>query len=323
MAPLRGSDQDLLVKAAWLYYVHGQGQEQVAKALHLSRTKVTRLLSHARESGIVKISVEHETVETLALADWIASRYGVENCILTPPLPEDPAPSAAIEAINRQSVGMAAANVLMRRCLSNRPMTIGVGAGRTVARVIDSIVNLTKSDLTALSLIGTTHRDEGISSYSLALLLSDAVGGKARTLPTPIYMGSPASRQALERDPVIAELLQATAQTDINILSCGPAKGDSSFSMRAGLTEEDGVILEKADVACELAGFFLKADGSFAETPLNDRRIGVSFETLKATDNIVVASGTHKAEPLKAVMAAGIAKTIVIDNALAGQLARR
>ncbi len=323
MAPLRGSDQDLLVKAAWLYYVHGQGQEQVAKALHLSRTKVTRLLSHARESGIVKISVEHETVETLALADWIASRYGVENCILTPPLPEDPAPSAAIEAINRQSVGMAAANVLMRRCLSNRPMTIGIGAGRTVARVIDSIVNLTKSDLTALSLIGTTHRDEGISSYSLALLLSDVVGGKARTLPTPIYMGASASRQALERDPVIAELLQATAQTDINILSCGPAKVDSSFSMRAGLTEKDGAILGKADVACELAGFFLKADGALAETPLNDRRIGVSFDALKAADNIVVASGAHKAEPLKAVMAAGIAKTIVIDNALAGQLARR
>ena len=47
------------VRAAWLYHVAGNTQEQTADLLGTSRVKVNRLLAEAREAGIVKISIEH------------------------------------------------------------------------------------------------------------------------------------------------------------------------------------------------------------------------------------------------------------------------
>ena len=41
------------VRAAWLYYVEGLTQEQIAEALGLSRIKVIRMLAAARSEGLV------------------------------------------------------------------------------------------------------------------------------------------------------------------------------------------------------------------------------------------------------------------------------
>ena len=53
------TESDQLVRAAWLYYIGGNTQEQTAEILGVSRVKVARLLAEAREAGIVKISIEH------------------------------------------------------------------------------------------------------------------------------------------------------------------------------------------------------------------------------------------------------------------------
>lgn len=323
MSRPKNDDQDLIVRAAWQYYVHGRGQELVAKSLDLSRTKVTRLLQQARESGIVKISLEHETVETLALGDWIAQRFGVESCVLTPPLPGDPEPSPTIEELSRQAVGIAAANLIARRCLNSKEIAIGLGAGRTVERVIESIANVSKSDLAALALVGTTHRDDGHSSYTLALRLAETTGGTATPLPVPLYMGSAETRAVVEADPTIQTLLAATARTDLNLLSCSAITFESAFAQRTGLTEGDCAALAAAGGVCEIAGLILDARGLPIDSALNRRRVGVSFEALRKAENIVVASGERKVGPLRAVLAAGLARTIVIDHAIAAELAKK
>ena len=46
------------VRAAWLYYVEGLTQEQIAEALGLSRIKVIRMLAAARSEGLVKIRID-------------------------------------------------------------------------------------------------------------------------------------------------------------------------------------------------------------------------------------------------------------------------
>ena len=56
----RGS-VDLKVKAAWLYYVEGLTQEQVARHLNVSRLKVLRMLAACGQEGIVKISIESKS----------------------------------------------------------------------------------------------------------------------------------------------------------------------------------------------------------------------------------------------------------------------
>ncbi|TIV92658.1 MAG: sugar-binding transcriptional regulator, partial [Mesorhizobium sp.] len=48
--------EQLIHKAAWLYYAHGLRQDEVASQLNISRASVAMYLRKARETGIVNIS---------------------------------------------------------------------------------------------------------------------------------------------------------------------------------------------------------------------------------------------------------------------------
>ena len=50
----------LLARIAWMYYIQGLTQEEIARKLDFSRTKVTRLLAQAREEGVVEINISRE-----------------------------------------------------------------------------------------------------------------------------------------------------------------------------------------------------------------------------------------------------------------------
>ena len=52
-------DMRLMIKVCDLYYNHNVSQQQIAGMLSLSRPTVSRVLSSAREKGIVQISVSN------------------------------------------------------------------------------------------------------------------------------------------------------------------------------------------------------------------------------------------------------------------------
>lgn len=323
MARPKSGDDDLGVLAAWLYYVHGLGQEQVARRLNLSRTKVTRLLAQARDTGLVKISVEHEMAETLALSDWISQRYGVEECVLTPPLEAQSSEPELAERLGRESVGIAASNYLSRILLSTPDMILGVAGGRTIARMADAMRQLSKSDCLVVAMIGASSIDDGVSSYSVALQLAATIGCPARTLPLPSHVGSPQTRQALEQDPVLRAMLDKGETAALNLLSCGGVQPGGTFFRLAGIGASEVENAIRAGAVSEIGGFLLAADGSLVDCALNERRVGISFEALKRGTNVIIASGARKTEPLKAVMKAGLARTIIIDQEIAQALARK
>lgn len=306
--------------AAWLYYVHNMGQEQVARALHLSRTKVTRLLSNARESGLVKITLDHELAETLALSDWIAARYGIERCILSPPTNVKLENSELSEQIGRQAVGMVAANILHRRVSNEGAITIGVGGGRTLGRVADNIRRLSETGVKVVSLTGTASTDDGSSAYSVALNMADILGGRAMTMPVPLYLGSPETQAHLAADPLVRDVLELGEKADLKLLGCGTVGPDSNFSRVTKISKDDLDHALQAGAVCEIGGLLLNEDGTLTDTPLNRCRMGVSDAALRTGDTVVIAAGIRKVRPLKAAIRAGYARTIIVDHEIATQL---
>jgi DNA-binding transcriptional regulator LsrR (DeoR family) len=51
---------DLAARAAWLYYVAGDTQQEIARKLKISRPAAQRLVAIALERGIVKVQVHHK-----------------------------------------------------------------------------------------------------------------------------------------------------------------------------------------------------------------------------------------------------------------------
>ncbi|HHH49779.1 MAG TPA: sugar-binding transcriptional regulator, partial [Saprospiraceae bacterium] len=71
---------NLATKAAWLSYIGGYTQSQVAKRLNISTAKANRLISLAHDNNLVKIFVEGDTVECVALEEQIRQKFALKSC---------------------------------------------------------------------------------------------------------------------------------------------------------------------------------------------------------------------------------------------------
>src|SRR5690606_42091599 len=73
----RPADQ-IVHKAAWLYYTHGLRQDEVAQRLDISRASVALYLRRAREAGIVSISTSTKLFRHERFARQIEDFYGLD-----------------------------------------------------------------------------------------------------------------------------------------------------------------------------------------------------------------------------------------------------
>ena len=82
----------LASRAAWLAYVGGFRQEDIATRLGISRVKVNRLIALAHRQGFIRVFVEGNALECVALEDQIADRFGLSLCQVVPSIGDDDLP---------------------------------------------------------------------------------------------------------------------------------------------------------------------------------------------------------------------------------------
>lgn len=99
--PIRANDQ-IIHKAAWLYYTHGLRQDEVAQRLEISRASIAMYLRKAREMGIVTITTSTELFSDDVLARELEDAAGLTSVWI---VPEDrQAIDPAVEMPDRKSV---------------------------------------------------------------------------------------------------------------------------------------------------------------------------------------------------------------------------
>mgnify|MGYP006171563951 CR=1 FL=1 len=81
-------EHSLAIRAAWLHYVGGLRQAEVAKRLGVPSVKAHRLIARAVAEGAVKVSIEGEIIECIELETALSARFGLETCEVAPDLEE-------------------------------------------------------------------------------------------------------------------------------------------------------------------------------------------------------------------------------------------
>ncbi len=88
--PKQENKLDLAAQAAWLYYVSGNTQEEIAAKLNLSRPGAQRLIALAMDEGLVKVRINHPIAECMMLARQLRSRFDLTLCDVVPTDPGGP-----------------------------------------------------------------------------------------------------------------------------------------------------------------------------------------------------------------------------------------
>ena len=317
-------DSEQIVRAAWLYHVAGNTQEQTADLLGISRVKVNRLLAEARESGIVKISIEHRFARMAEVEESIRRHYNLSFCRSTPPLmsyapgrKKSPPSRAKLEAespIARRAVGIVAADLLRERLQADENCVIGVGWGRTIAEVPIHLVGLTKPRAKFVSAMGSLTRTSAANLFEVVYQFAERTGGEGHFLPVPFIANSIADRQIFMSQRIFKETLALAEQASFFLATFGPCDEHSLLFKHRYLSGVELQDLKRTGAVCDCMGKFFDAEGKVVSSDLNQRTLAVDIEHLYEREVILLCAGREKLQAVKGLLRAGFVKGLIIDG---------
>jgi deoxyribonucleoside regulator len=293
----------LLVRVAELYYVEERSQQAVADQLGISRSQVSRLLSEARDIGIVEIRIHHEPPAHAALEAAVAQRF----------------PDLGVTVVDERDRGAAlrvmgdrAARIVERALKPGG--TLALTHGSTVFEVVRAIRTDQLPNLRIRQMAGFEVRNPLDNGWQLIRLCVDRLGGGYRYLHAPLLVSSAELHRALMADPDNLAVMDAARAADVAVIGIGSLDPNLSSLTRAGhLTQEQLTSARERGSIGALNGYHYDLDGKLIDE-LNQRIVGLSPpELMGIRVRVGVAGGAEKAPGVIGAIRAGWINHLVTD----------
>ena len=305
-------DANLAARAAWLHYIGGLTQSEVAKKLGLNNLKAHRLINKAQREGLVKFHIEGEISECIELENLICKQFQLDACEVIPEYDDDELPLRAL--------GHGGAQFLRREMVSSHNKSIGVGHGRTLAACVDNLPVKGKPDVQFVSLLGGLSRNFSANPHDVIHRLSHRTGATAFVMPVPFLANTHQDLQVLMQQHGITEVLQLARQTDLKIVGIGTNELHSSL-VETGMivTSELDEVVEAGGVG-EMLGYFFSDKGEVVESDLSRRTISPSIDDLSDTRIVAIAGGRSKVTAIRSVLKSHLLSGLITDERTAREL---
>ena len=75
-------DDELILKAAWYYYIENMTQQAIASKLEISRMKVIRLLDVARETGVIQFRISPDLGKHLPVEQALREKWDLKDVLI-------------------------------------------------------------------------------------------------------------------------------------------------------------------------------------------------------------------------------------------------
>jgi DNA-binding transcriptional regulator LsrR (DeoR family) len=306
-------EQQLLVKAARLYYEEDRSQYQIAETLGVSRSSVSRMLTAARERGIVQIRINDPAGRDLDLEGELVARFGLRDCrVAESPAGDRPLPR----------VGDLGARWLLDNLHSGQ--RVGVSWGRTVQAVVQHIPDDSALDVEVLPLVGGLSAvDSAITGEELVRDLAGRLGGRFQRLHAPALLTSKAGRDVLLAEPSIGDTLEQSRRAHVAVVGIGSfGVGSSATLVKAlELTPDEAAQFEGSGPVGDFCARYFDAEGKPVPGPVDDRVLGVTLADLAGISLVAgVAAGTEKTRGTLGALRTGVLDILICDRALARAL---
>lgn len=313
--PQGGQDLGLAIRAAWLSYIGGYTQGQIAERLGVSPVKVHRLIATAHQAGLVKVFVEGEPAECIALEDQLMHRFGLTRCMVVPGLDT---PDGSIIG-----VGTAGAQFLSRYLDQNPQAVIGVGHGRTLAALADRMPRLARPEVKIVSMIGSLTRRAATNPFDMVHRLAERTGGEGHFMPVPFVADSIADKAVLMAQKIVRDVVAMARRTELVLVGIGELGAEAHMLRTGTVTQDEYDDLRAAGAVGDLFGQFLDEDGRPVASEINSRTLGIRLEDLRGRDVVAIAGGAAKSDAILAVLRSGIPTGLITDEPAARRIVSR
>jgi len=308
----RDIEHSSAIRAAWLHYVGGLRQAEVAKRLGVPSVKAHRLIQRAVSEGAVKVSIEGEIVECIELEQRLCQQYDLSTCEVAPDLEEDGLPL--------RTLGAAGADWLRRWIENGEEQTIGISHGRTLSAAVQAMPRLSVPDQRFVSLLGGLTRSFAANPHDVMHLLAEKTGAQAYVMPVPFFANSVDDREVLLAQRGVSEVLQIAEAAPLKLVGIGSADYSAQLVL-AGLIEPEEIAAISGEGGVgEMLGHFFDRDGKELDTPLTNRTIAVSLTDGREDRIFAIAGGPDKIDAIRAVLNSGRISGLITDERTAKAL---
>lgn len=292
-------DNDFLTATARLCYIDRIPQQEVARMLGVSQAKVSRMLTLARQRGIVQISVNEYEPRCPQLEKQLKKYFNLQDVIVL------------------KSLGTEIAYFGGKQLADyfNDNIKVGLAGGRTIMHLIDSLATMQMpSNLTVVQLMGNVGSTPNSSDASELGRKLTAKSGIFMTLNTPVFVKNKDFRENLLQHEQLKSVMDIYPDLDLALVGIGIPE-NSIFAAQQAVSAEQIKELQSKGVVGEICGHFFDKDGRECKTEFKDQVISIDFDCLRKIPKVfAIVGAADRSEAICGAIKGKLINALLIDE---------
>lgn len=305
----------ILTKISRLYYLDDLSQQEIADRLGISRSKVSRSLTQARNEKIVEIKINSIWERYEEIEASLEKAYGLKQCKVV---------SSNSNADDTYMVLAHEMGNILERLLEDG-WYVGIGWGLTLRTIADHLDINRKKNIKVVPMIGGLGKvGTGVHTNSVAKTIADKFGGVSFVIHSPAVLDSKEIKEVIERDSNTSEIIKLADKVDVALLGISDIGPDSTLIKTGNFSIGDFNYLKSLGVVGDLNLIFIDSIGREVKSGLDERIVRASYEKVKAIENTIVAGfGNRKVDVIAGALRGDLVDILLTDEETATGLLER
>ena len=302
-------------RAAWLYYIAGRTQDEIAATLDISRQSAQRLVSLAVSEKLIKFRLDHPIAACVELEAALRDRYALRVCTVVP------SAGSAPDAAQRAGLAIAGADLLARWFETRAPLVVALSTGATLRAVAAELSPQAAPQHKVMSLCGTMRVDGRMGSQEPVIEIAARTGAQCFPMPAPVIAATAEERQLFQAQRPFRTLTALLAESRHLLVGVGHIGWRCPMHLDGFVSDADLTELIEAGAVGEVAGAPFDADGRTLDTLVDARVNGLRLVGPAEPRTVVaVAGGPAKVAPLAAALRGKLLNGLITDEDAAVEL---
>ncbi len=306
---------ELATRAAWLSYIGGVTQQDIANSLNLSRQTSQRLIAYAKEIGIVNITISSSITKCLELEEQLRNKFSLKFVKVAPCINQS-------EAVRKNIIYNIGANTISNFILNTHAgSVIGFGSGRFLKNSLSRLNNdISRPDISCVSNVGAFALDGSCSQYEVTALFAEKTKSKRYMLAAPIFTSNISEKKFFTENELYKNIKSKNIQADPVFLGIGQVFVGCQINESGFITKDQIEDLQRKGAIGEINGFFFDKNGKRIISHLDILCTSFELDTSNKKTIIAICGGKGKALSLKAAMIAKYINGLVTDEQTAMEI---
>lgn len=307
----RGQDRnELLADVAEMYYLEEKTQADISRAIGMTRSAISRMLTEARQKGIIKITVQRPSAFDEELEVALVKRFNLLDAHVLY-LRQEPDYNTL-----RRRLGWTAAQVLVD--LLHAGMICGVTWGTTISATINALQVSSPIPITVVQLGGVLgSSSHAFNAQALVQMLASTLGGEGVYLYSPFLVENEETARSIMSIPTVQQTIAIGRQCDIVLLGIGTITDESFSTLYQGghMTDDMLAELRAAGVVGDVSGHHFNENGDTPDLPFHKRLVAIGADDLRTIPvRFGVAGSPAKAKAILGSLRGGYVNQLVTDS---------